>query len=123
MSLFIIIISFVAGMILGVVLNSLPEFRFGEWFKIKYILKVKAGDIYATYNLDVVEDWIVDEYIAKYEVKSIGKRYIRLKLIDKNTKTTYSVSDNVDVDKYQFSRRYKKFKGMSKNRLFSDILK
>ena len=121
-----------ATLVLGVLLGALfvwvsySVYGFGEnWLarlKIRR-LSPKVGDMYATYNIHYVENWMKEDYSELFIVKNVGKKYVRLESIDDKRMNPPGTGRCVDVEILQLSIRYHKYQGTkNKKTMYDDIL-
>lgn len=105
------------GFFVGIVFHSLIPFVHYIFYAIKYsLISVKVNEMYATYSYKLVEPWLEENYNQLYEVTHVGKRYVKLNLVDR--KSGYN-SQELIVTKEDLSNNYKPYQGKKsiKNKL------
>jgi hypothetical protein len=121
-----VIVGCLIGAVLVGVLYTLFESDNGwtKQFKIKR-LKPKVGDMFATYHQYYVEDWMQEDYNELFQVKYVGKKYVRLESIEdrRSSSGNNSTGRTVDVEILQLNSKYLKYGGTkNKKTMYNELL-
>lgn len=100
--------------LVGIVFHSLVPVIHYIYNKVKYVLiKVNQDEMYATYSYKIIEPWLQESYNQLYQVTHVGKRYVKLSMVDR--KSGYNQQEII-ITKEDLSNNYRLYEGNKSNK-------